>query len=108
MFSGRLREIRKEKGLTQAELAQMIGVSPSSVKKWENGDVLPNIKIIASLGMALDITLDYLCGVTDVKRTLSEVSPINKRYEVFCSLPLEQQEALAKYAEYLKEGGRSV
>lgn len=55
-----LTELRKSKGLTQSELADMIKYSDKSVSKWENGDSLPDIAVLAELSALYGITLDEL------------------------------------------------
>ena len=51
---------RKEKNLTQSELAEKLGVSNKSVSKWENGRCMPDYSIIESLCKELDITIAEL------------------------------------------------
>ncbi|MBQ4607422.1 MAG: helix-turn-helix transcriptional regulator, partial [Clostridia bacterium] len=45
----RLRKYRKEKELTQEALAQVIGVSPQSISKWECGDGYPDITLLPGI-----------------------------------------------------------
>ena len=55
--------LRKEKNLTQAQLAQLVGVTDRAVSKWENGKSLPDYSALASLCKALDISVnELLCG----------------------------------------------
>lgn len=55
-----IQERRKEKELTQIELAEKIGVSNRSVSKWENGKCLPDYSIMPDLCKELDITINEL------------------------------------------------
>ena len=41
-----LKELRKQKGLTQGQLAEMLGVSDRSVSRWENGNNMPDLSIL--------------------------------------------------------------
>ena len=52
-----IRELREEKGLTQAELAERIGVSSKTVSKWETAKGLPDITLLKPLAQALGISL---------------------------------------------------
>lgn len=51
---------RKEKGLTQKDLAEQIGVSDKTISKWENGNSVPDTAILNSLCEALDISVNEL------------------------------------------------
>ncbi|MCP8382539.1 helix-turn-helix domain-containing protein [Clostridioides difficile] len=51
---------RKEKGITQDELANYIGVSKASVSKWETGQSYPDITFLPQLATYFNITVDEL------------------------------------------------
>lgn len=51
---------RKEKGLTQIQLAQLLNVSNRAVSKWETGDGFPDITLLPLIAKELDITIDEL------------------------------------------------
>ena len=51
---------RKEKGMTQKELAELIGVSDKTISKWENGNSVPDTEILSSLCQSLDISVNEL------------------------------------------------
>ena len=51
---------RKEKGMTQKELAEQIGVSDKTISKWENGNSVPDTEILSSLCQSLDISVNEL------------------------------------------------
>ena len=55
-----LAEKRKEKSLTQAQLAELLGVSDRSVSRWENGATMPDVSLFVPLCTALEMTLDEL------------------------------------------------
>ena len=55
-----IAETRKEKNLTQKELANQIGVSDKTISKWECGRSIPDIAFMDSLCNALDITMNEL------------------------------------------------
>ncbi len=74
-----IRKYRKEKNLTQEEMAQALGVTAPAVNKWENGNSLPDIMLLAPVARLLDITPDtLLCfkeALTDeeIKRYVREL-----------------------------------
>lgn len=61
-IGGRIAALRKEKGMTQDELAARIGVSAQSVSKWENGVNLPDIMILPIISDIFSVTIDELYG----------------------------------------------
>lgn len=57
-----LKYIRQKNGLTQAELAQKIGVTQSLIAMWERGAVLPNAAKLPELADTLGCSIDALFG----------------------------------------------
>ncbi|OOC58474.1 methyltransferase domain-containing protein [Paenibacillus ihbetae] len=55
---------RKEKGLTQEELAQILGLSFQAVSKWENAQSMPDIALLPELSRTLEVSIDKLLGYT--------------------------------------------
>ena len=55
-----LTALRKNKNLTQSDVATMLNYSDKSVSKWEHADSLPDISILAQLCEIYGVTLDYL------------------------------------------------
>lgn len=50
-----LKELRNEKSITQAELAEMLGVSNRSISRWENGATMPDFDLLIDLAKYFDI-----------------------------------------------------
>lgn len=59
-IGNRIQKFRKEKGLTQEELAEKLGVSSQAVSKWENDASCPDISLLPQLCRILGITTDEL------------------------------------------------
>lgn len=55
-----LQALRKEKGLTQLDIAERFNYSDKAVSKWEKGDTLPDIETLSNLCDFYGVTLDYL------------------------------------------------
>lgn len=66
--------LRKEKNMTQDQLASLVGVSAGAVSKWENGNSTPDISLLAPLARALNTTIDALLSF---QQELSESEVIN-------------------------------
>lgn len=58
----RIAKYRKEKGLTQDELASKLNISPQAVSKWENDITSPDISTLPVLADIFDISIDELLG----------------------------------------------
>lgn len=64
-----IRKCRKERGYTQRELADMIGVSTQAISKWETDTGAPDISQIVPLASILEVTTDTLFGFGDLEKT---------------------------------------
>lgn len=62
-FGERLRKLRKQKKLTQKQLASLIGVKNSIISFYEVGDRIPSPEILIKLSTVLGVTSDYLLGI---------------------------------------------
>ena len=56
--------LRKQKNMTQEELASVLHVSPQAVSKWENELSCPDIALLPQLAAVFGVSVDYLLGVT--------------------------------------------
>jgi|TARA_B110000261_G_C13062213_1_gene348668 transcriptional regulator with XRE-family HTH domain len=65
-FANRLKDLRKKKGLSQAELADNIEVHFTQISRYERGETKPNAEAISKLAKTLSTTVDFLMnGTTD-------------------------------------------
>ena len=62
-FGDRLRNLRREAGLTQDELAVRTHLSQTAISNWESGNRIPNIDYAIILAKFFLVTLDYICGL---------------------------------------------
>lgn len=83
-IGGFLRELRKEKELTQEQLAEQFGVSSRSVSRWENGNTMPELGILVELAEFYEV---------DIK----EIIDGERKSE---SMKKEEKETLRKVADY--------
>jgi transcriptional regulator with XRE-family HTH domain len=65
-FNQKLQELRKQKGLTQEELAEQLYVSRTAVSKWESGRGYPNIESLRAIAKFFSVTLDDLLSSDEV------------------------------------------
>lgn len=84
----RITTLRKQKGYTQATLAERLNVSNKTVSRWETGDGFPEISILPNLAQELDTTVDLLLqeGQVECKKNRDErsggISNILRFFEV--------------------------
>lgn len=64
-FSQRVKELRKEKGWTQLQLAEQIGYKLGAVSEWENRHKEPSFDTLIKLANVFNVSTDYLLGRVD-------------------------------------------
>ena len=62
LLGKRVRDLRKEKGLTQQELGDLINVTKVSICCYENGTRMPTIDTLLELGKVFGVSIDYFLG----------------------------------------------
>lgn len=73
---------RKEKGITQAELANILGVTYQAVSRWENGDSIPDIQLLDQLADYYDITIDEILQRKTKVKIMPQEDDTNERNRV--------------------------
>lgn len=71
MLSERLRYLRREKKMSQAALAEAIGVAQSSITSYERDERKPSYEVLCLLADYFNVSTDYLLGRTDVPHMYS-------------------------------------
>lgn len=79
-FQERLNRLRREKGLSQEELGNLVGVSRQAVQKWESGASRPDMDNLVTLAQYFSVTLDYLISGTESAQTPQHQTIINNYY----------------------------
>ena len=75
-FGEKLKKLRKEKNISQYELAKKIGTTQKSVSEWETNKVLPHTKFILRIKEFLKFNVDEI-----LKETISEESEVANEVE---------------------------
>ena len=65
-FQDKLKELRKNRGLTQEELAQALFVSRTAISKWESGKGYPNIDSLKAISKYFCVSLDDLLSTDEI------------------------------------------
>ena len=101
----RIKELRKQRGISQTELGEILGVTRSTICQYEQGKRQPDNTTLVKLADFFGVSVDYLLGRSEMKKAPSiqgEVE-IGDRYaipllgRVVAGVPLESQENLEGY-----------
>lgn len=99
IFSEKLQLIRKNKGLTQEELAEKLSVSRQAVAKWESGQAYPDITNLIQISNLFNVTVDYL--VRDQECMINCADVMNTNLEQLIAFRLEAN--VNTYAAYANQ-----
>lgn len=102
-FGRRLREIRKRRGLTQAELAQKLGLQQSMIAQYERGYIRVHAAtLIVRLAAALQVTPNDLLGTEELKIDGAlQNRALLRRLKQVDQLPVADQKALIRFLDAL-------
>ena len=100
MIGERLQEIRKDKNMTQQQLADIVDVSFHTISSYERDRSEPNDEIKIRIAQTLDISLDYLLGLIDESHSYKAG---HYTYEIPSTLSKEAAAIVKKDAEFLAE-----
>lgn len=92
MIGNIIRELRKEKKMSQSELGKFIGVSQTTVTAWETGRAEPSSTFVSKLADLFNVSTDYLLGRSDSKK------------EPYYELTEKEKNDIAVQAEKLMDG----
>lgn len=81
--------LRKEKGMTQEQLAEKMGVTDKSISRWENGKTLPDISILVALAEELNVEISEL--LNGRKMTQEELIQLKGTIESLIEYQTNQQ-----------------
>ena len=65
LFKERIKELRLERKLSQADLAKELNVSQRSISSWETGFRQPDFETLERIAKFFEVTADYLLGLGD-------------------------------------------
>lgn len=102
IFGERLKNLRLEKGLSQREIAEHLGLTQQAYAYYETGDREPGLKTLLALSSILNVSTDYLLGIETLPAPqLSE----NEQYLIdkFRKLPWKSQNHILQTADILSE-----
>ncbi len=89
-FGENLKNLRREKNLTQEKLADFLGVSFQTISKWERGDTYPDITMLPEIAGFFKISIDDLLGVNRAENE-KEITEKLKEYDNLTDFDLMQE-----------------
>ena len=75
----RLKEIRKERKLNQNDIAEILDVNRATIAKWELGTKVIPLERLNTLSNYLDLSMDYILGISDKSKEFNKIDEINLR-----------------------------
>ena len=84
-FGATLRQLRRERDLTQEELAEILNVSTQSVSRWENNVCYPDMELLPAIALVFETTVDQLLGVSKANED-QKVGEYLKRFQSIISM----------------------
>jgi transcriptional regulator with XRE-family HTH domain len=113
MLPNRIKQLRKERGLTQIQFANDFSIAQGTIGMWETGMRIPDTDTVKQLADYFDVSLDYLLGRTDIRKISTSTTnnaPIiadERVREIMTridSLPEEKQALALRTIESLIDG----
>ncbi len=99
-ISENLKYLRKEKDLTQEEVAETIGVSAQSVSKWERGDTFPDITLLPALANLYKTSVDAIIGMDKINDIQTKATVFTEGHKYIRKGDIKA--AIEVYSEALK------
>lgn len=100
----RVARLRKERGFSQTELAERIGIIQALVSDYENGKLRLTAEMAVRFARALEVSTDDLLQPKRKQRTLKPSRKVLRRLEQIESLPAHQQQHVLKTIDTLLKG----
>ena len=104
-----LKKLRAEYGVSQARLAEAIGVSQQAINTYENHNIEPDVAGLKLIADFFDTSIDYVVGRTDVRRRIEPVQAFDlngseaRLIEGYRALTERQREYVCELIELLGE-----
>jgi transcriptional regulator with XRE-family HTH domain len=100
-FKDRLKQLRAEKNLSQAKLAESIGVHVTNISRYERGENKPTAQVLTKLGDALGVSGDYLMAgdIEDLANEALSDRELFNQFKKVTELSKEQQYIIKEFLD---------
>ncbi len=101
----RLARLRKERGYTQIEIAERIGINRVLISHYETNKLRPHYEMIIHLSLALEVTSDELLGIKpSIKKDMEPSLKLLRRVKKIEALPASKQKILLQNIDIFLKG----
>lgn len=98
-----IRKARKKMGLTQEEVASVIGVTSQAVSRWESGSGMPDITLLVPLAQTLSVSIDSLFGYEQQDRNETTYIELSREFEKIEEKAASHLDAILTKLDMLEE-----
>lgn len=104
MFDDRLKKLRIERGLSQQEVADDLGLKVNTYRNYENNEREPSSTTLIKISAYFGVTLDYLLNYHyNDEKNVQSIEEIRKDYrDILADLTQEEKIELKRYSSYLR------
>lgn len=105
-FKERLKLLRKERKLTQSDLAEILNYGYTAISNYESGRNEPSISDLKKISVYFNVSLDYLLCMTDVRDTYSQIPEpeiVRTANSIFLDLSEEHKKETLHYMKFLSD-----
>ena len=95
-FSERLKDLRKQAGLTQVDVAEKLGISQPAYASWERGVKKPTQENLVKIAQILNVSVDYLVGNSNEENTNKELEDIELLFRMNTRGLTDEEKAIFK------------
>lgn len=86
IFANRIKQLRKSLGMTQKDFSEYIGVKQQTLSGYERGIMKPPLDIAKNIAEKCDVSIDWLCGLSEKKSTNNEIKTYSDIIEILYKL----------------------
>ncbi|MBP2643561.1 MAG: transcriptional regulator, family [Firmicutes bacterium] len=102
-FGEILKELRKEKNLTQEDFGKQFNVIKQTVSSWENGNSRPDIDLAAQIADYFNVTTDYLLGRSPHRKPTTSNDVHCPANDSASKLPADAKKSIEEFTRYIYE-----
>ena len=100
-FGNNVLQVRKDRGLSRDELAELMGTSAPVIGRYERGDMVPSVDTATKIANILEVSLDFLVGKSSIME--KNKSTIERFEDISCLPETKQTELFNVIDAYIRD-----